>query len=145
MAIHSSLDRLRNLTIFFVNGELTFDEQIQTLKEFYIGAPTGNVLWDFPAMEGIRMSVDEFCEIISFLKKYCSKRPKGKTALVFSIDIDFSLSKTGETDVNIEESPWKIKAFRSMAKALIWIEEEQPDEPSNFLGNPDSILKDPNR
>jgi hypothetical protein len=59
MAIHSSLDRLRNLTTFFVNGELTFDEQIQTLKEFYIGAPTANVLWDFRATEGIRMSMDE--------------------------------------------------------------------------------------
>jgi hypothetical protein len=73
-------------------------------------------------------------EIISFVKKYCSKRPEGKTALVFSIDIDLSLSRTGETDVNIQASPWKIKAFRSMARALMWIEEEQQDEPSNFQG-----------
>jgi hypothetical protein len=122
MTISSSYDDKRHLTVFTVKGELTFDEQIATLKDFYGGAPTANVLWDFRAIEGIRVSSEELHEIILFIKRHQSKRPQGKTVLLSIKDIDFGLSRVSEAYANYEKLPWKMKAFKSMDEALKWID-----------------------
>jgi hypothetical protein len=78
MTIFSSCDDTKNLTIFTVEGSLTFDEQITTLQEFYSADPTANVLWDFRGHKGNRISSEEVQKIISLVKSYGNKRPKGK-------------------------------------------------------------------
>jgi hypothetical protein len=124
MTIASSYDEIRDLTVFTVEGELTFDAQMTTLKEFYSGVPTANVLWDFRAIEGIRVSSKELYEIILFIKRHKSKRPQGKTALVSSKDIDFGLSRVSQAYADYEKLPWEMKAFRSMKEALKWIDRD---------------------
>jgi hypothetical protein len=124
MTIFSSCDDTKNLTIFTVEGSLTFDEQITTLQEFYSADPTANVLWDFRGHKGNRISSEEVQKIISLVKSYGNKRPKGKTALVSNKDLDFGLSRVSEAYANIENLPWEIRSFRSMDEALKWINDE---------------------
>lgn len=124
MTIFSSCDDTKDLTIFTVEGSLTFDEQIATLQEFYSGDPTANVLWDFRGHKGNRISSEEVQKIISLVKSYGNKRPKGKTALVSKKDLDFGLSRVSEAYANIENLPWAIRSFRSMDEALKWINDE---------------------
>jgi uncharacterized protein YbgA (DUF1722 family) len=107
-----------------VEGSLTFDEQITTLQEFYSADPTANVLWDFRGHKGNRISSEEVQKIISLVKSYGNKRPKGKTALVSNKDLDFGLSRVSEAYANIENLPWEIRSFRSMDEALKWINDE---------------------
>ncbi len=123
MTISTSYDRLRNLTIFTAKGELTYAEQLATLKEFYDGHPTVNVIWDFRSIEGSRITSEELNRIISFIKSQESNRPQGKTALVATTDLDFGLSRMGQAYADIQELPWQIQAYRSMDEAIKWIEE----------------------
>lgn len=124
MAIASSIDESRDLTVFTVDGELTFDAQIATLQRFYGGSPTANVIWDFRSLEGNRLNASELRKIIDFIKRYESKRPAGKTALVSITDLDFGLSSVVGAYADVENVPWEIRAFRSLDAALGWIEDE---------------------
>jgi len=123
MAITRTLDEERDLTIFAVEGELTFVEQMAALRKFYEGTPTCNVIWDFRQLEGYRISSDELREIISFVKDRGKDRLGGKTALVSSTDLDFGLSRMSQAYADHEELPWRIESFRSMAEAFTWIDE----------------------
>jgi uncharacterized protein YbgA (DUF1722 family) len=116
----------RLLDTYRPTGEIypTFDEQITTLQEFYSADPTANVLWDFRGHKGNRISSEEVQKIISLVKSYGNKRPKGKTALVSNKDLDFGLSRVSEAYANIENLPWEIRSFRSMDEALKWINDE---------------------
>ena len=125
MGIDISDDPGRNLTVFAATGELTYEAQIDVLRKFYTGRPTPNVIWDLRALTGMRLSTEEIAKIIAYIKKYQSVRPKGKTALVTSTDVDFGLSRMSEMLAEGEKVPWSIRAFRSMAQAMQWIDDTQ--------------------
>jgi hypothetical protein len=122
MTVSPSTDESRDLTIFTVKGELAFEVQMNTLKAFYNGEPTANVLWDFRLMEGNRLSSKELEVLFALIKNNQGKRPKGKTALVSATDLDFGLSRVSETLCHVQNLPWEIRAFRSMDDALKWID-----------------------
>jgi hypothetical protein len=122
MTISLSVDALRDLTVFTVEGELSFEEQVEVLRIFYGGDPTTNVLWDFRNITGNRIQSEEASEIVSFIKRNEAKRPSGKTALVVSTDLDFGLSRVSQAYGESEGLPWEIRAFRSMESAYRWID-----------------------
>ena len=122
MVISHVQDEGRNLTVFSVKGELTFAEQMATLRQFYDETPTRNVIWDFRQLAGHRISSDELREIISFIKWHGQNRPAGKTALVSATDLDFGLSRMSQAYAEQERVPWPIESFRTMEDALRWIE-----------------------
>ena len=125
MVIALTLDSGRDLTIFSVKGELTFEEQMEALRQFYESAPTCNVIWDFSLLEGSRVSSDELREIISFIKRHGKNRPGGgKTALVSSTDLDFGLSRMSQVYADQEKLLWRIESFHSMEEEFDWIDRE---------------------
>jgi hypothetical protein len=124
MAITTSHDLSRDLTIFTASEELTYAKQMTVLRAIYGGDPTANMIWDFRAIEGNRISSEELEKIISFIKQRADRRKKGKTALVSGSDLDFGLSRISEFYAEIENLPWQIRAFRSMDDALKWIDEK---------------------
>jgi hypothetical protein len=95
---------------------------MNALKAFYSGDPTANVLWDFRLMEGNRVSSEELEELFALIEDNQWKRPKGKTALVATSELDYGLSRVSETFSLIKELPWEIRAFRSFDMALDWID-----------------------
>jgi len=122
MAISSSFDELRDLTVFIAEGELTFEEQIAVLRDFYGGTTTANVIWDFRLLGGTRISSEELEKIIAFSKSHESRRPKGKTALVAATNLDFGLSRMSQAYADNKKMLWEIRAFRSMDEAVKWID-----------------------
>ena len=112
------------MTIFAVEGELTFQEQMDALKAFYSGEPTANVVWDFRLLEGKRISSQELEEISDFIKTNQAKRPQGKTALVVSNDLDYGLSRASMTLYEIRNVSLSLMPFPSMDEALKWIDGE---------------------
>lgn len=123
MAISKMTDRSKGLTIFTATGELTFADQIAALKDFYEGNPTKNELWDMRKITGSRISSEELRQVTLFTKRYEQRRQGGKSALVMTTDLDFGLGRMSDALAESEQLPWKIRAFRSMEKALEWLDE----------------------
>ena len=121
MTINSSYDKFLDLTMFIVEGTLTFEMQIKALQKFYTDKPSANMLWDFRKITGTRISSEEVQKLIAFMKGYKDKRPHGKTALVSTKDLDFGLSRMSATYAKIENIPWEIQAFHSLEEALDWL------------------------
>lgn len=126
MVILHSIDEGRDLTVFCIEGELSFEEQMEALRQFYEGTPTRNVVWDFRRLEGSRISSGQLREIISFIKWHGKKRPAGKTALVAATDLDFGLSRMSQAYADYEKVPWPIESFRTMDEALAWFDKPEP-------------------
>lgn len=122
MVISHSTDEGRDLAVFYVKGELSFEEQMATLRRFYDGTPTRNVIWDFRQMTGHRISSDELREIVSFIKWHGQNRLAGKTALVSATDLDYGLARMSQAYAEQENVPWQIMGFRTMEDALRWID-----------------------
>ncbi len=128
MTVSSSVDEQRDLTIFTVKGELTFDDAMAALQGVYQNTPTTNILWDLRKIGGSRMTGEELHRLITFVKGQKSERPTGRTALVAPLDVNFGLSRMVEAYGQGEDLPWEIRAFRSMDEAFGWID-EKPEAP----------------
>jgi hypothetical protein len=114
-------DDTRRLTIFTAEGDLTFDEQMGALRDFYQGTPTANVIWDLRMTRGNSISVVELRKIIAFIKQYAEKRPRGRTALVSANNLDFDWGRVVEMYAEIENLPWHIRTFPLMDDATGWV------------------------
>ena len=123
MPISVATDQPRNLTIFTATGELTFDDQMRVLREFYGGKPTKNALWDFRVISSDRITTDELVQIRDFVKMHQDKRPGGKSALVYDTSQNFGLSGVCEDLTETEDLQFKIRAFNSIDEAIKWLEE----------------------
>ncbi len=114
-----------DLTIFTVSGELSADEQIQALSDFYGSTPTMNAIWDFRGIEGKRISSSELRKIIAFSRQHSSKREGGKTALVTGTELDFALARMGEAYAEMEGTPWTPRTFKNIEEAEAWLAEHK--------------------
>lgn len=121
MAISKSCDPSKDLTIFTVEGEITFQEHKTVLEDFYKEKPTANVIWDFRLIRGKRISRDEIKVLINFIKNHGGKRVRGKSAVVTQTDLDFGLSRMSHAYIDMERIPLEIEIFRNMEEALEWM------------------------
>jgi hypothetical protein len=119
------VDRERNLTTFTVAGQTTAEEQIRALDEFYSSEPTLHTIWDFRQITGQRISTEDLKRIIGRERQQTSLRAGGKTALVTKTDLDFGLGRMADTFAELEKLPYEIRTFRSIDKAIEWLEERQ--------------------
>ncbi len=123
MPVSVKSDPHNDLTVFTASGVLTFDEVMETLREFYDAYPTRKVLWDLRAVTVQSITADELRQAVSFIKLHEDKRPQGRTALVGSTDLDSGLSRMGDAFADAGGIPWKIRVFRSMEEAMKWLGE----------------------
>lgn len=124
MPVERSTDADRDLTVFVGSGELTFEDQMVALREFYGNEPTAHVVWDFRGIEGSRITPAQLRSIVAFVAEQRDKRPGGKTALVSGTDLDFGLSRMSQAYADSARVEWTIEVFRTMDEALAWLTEE---------------------
>ena len=123
MGISAFVTDAADLTRFVAQGEITFVEHIAAIRSFYEEMPTRNVVWDVRLMEGTRLTAEELRALVTLAKSYTAKRPRGKTALVASFDIDYGLARMIQAFAISESLPWEIEVFRSLPDALGWFDE----------------------
>lgn len=114
----------QDVTVFVVEGESSLAEQIGVLRDFYEHQPAHDVIWDFTALAGERLSADDLQEIIAFVANYRTERLHGRTALVSAQDLDYGLSRMSETLAELKNLPWEIRAFRGREAAVAWLADE---------------------
>jgi hypothetical protein len=122
MSLALQTDRSRNLTILTPSGEVTFADAMKVLESFYQN-PTRNILLDFSRRDKIPLALtgEEMAKLFRHLTTKKKNRPGGKTAIVAPDDLRFGMSRMAEAFAEIEKLPWEMKAFRSMNKAINWL------------------------
>lgn len=123
MPISVSTDQSRDLTIFTATGDLTFDDQMRVLREFYSGKPTKRALWDFRVISSDRITADELVRIREYITMHHDTRPGGKSAVVYDSSRDFGLSTVCDKLAENEEMQFKIRMFSNVDEAMKWLEQ----------------------
>jgi hypothetical protein len=99
---------------------------MSVLKNFFDDNSTEHLLLDLRDSSFDSITPDH----IRNLCKYATSRANGesgvngKTALVGSSDFEFEIDRMFKTYSEMEESDIKVSVFRSMEKALNWIEKD---------------------
>ena len=117
--IETLIDYQLDLTVHTVSGNLTSQELLDKLETYYQGRPTQLILWDFMNATWSGITADELQELMRKAKKY--SRKGGKTALVFSADIDFGIGRMVETYGELERYDYEFSSFRDMRDAEKWL------------------------
>jgi hypothetical protein len=125
MSITTSVDNDKQLTTHTVIGEVSFEEGMTTLKQFWEDRPTMNVLWDFRKGSLARVSSVDLERIVDYVAVHSEKRAGGKTAIVVLRDLESGLSRILDTLRDIRGVPFQFKIFRSMEEANQWLDEEE--------------------
>jgi hypothetical protein len=126
MSITSQTDKSRNLTIFTASGKITLADGIGVMESFYKN-PTQNVLLDFSHQTDtpVVLTSEDLVTFFSYLTIKKERRPEGKTAIVASDDLRYGMSRMAEALAEMENLPWKMKAFRSMDEANNWLSSDE--------------------
>jgi hypothetical protein len=124
MPISSQIDATKKLTVFKATGVLGYDDIISTVKSFYEGQPTENVLWDLTDITEIQVTSKQVETIANFDQRSKGARQKGKTALVAPQDHVFGLSRMFGAFSELKSVPFQINTFRTIEDAYQWFSEE---------------------
>ncbi len=74
MSITTSVDNDKKLTTHTVIGEVSFEEVMITLRQFWEGQPTMNVLWDFRKGSMAQLSFIEIERVADYVTFQAEKR-----------------------------------------------------------------------
>ena len=124
MSITTSVYNDKQLTTHTVIGEISFEEEMTTLRQFWVGQSTMNVLWDFRKGSMAQFSFIEIDRVADYVTFQAEKRAGGKTATVVSRDSEYGLSRLIDTLRDMRKVPLQLKIFRSIEKANQWLDEE---------------------
>ena len=120
-SIETVKDFDKKLTTNIAKGEFSCDELLDWVRDYYSGAVTELILWDFSKADISKITNEEFQKIANEVKKVSNTRAGGKTALVFSQDIGFGLGRMYETFSDISNMPFGYRSFRSISEAKHWL------------------------
>ena len=83
-----------------------------------------NVVWDLRAAEGIgSLATNQLDKLIGLVGKTWGTKGKNKAALVVSRQVDFSLARMYEQQLEMH-SPSVVRIFKDIKKAVQWIDQE---------------------
>ena len=120
--IKTTFDDQKDLTVHDIVGELSSDDIIGKLKDYYTGDKiTSLVMWIFLQADVSAITTGDLRKILYFTKEYAHSRSGGKTALVVSKDLGFGLARIFEAFVEIEKFPFELSTFRSVNDAEMWL------------------------
>ena len=129
--ISSSIDRVRNLTIFNLRGDVTADELLNAVKKFWESPVLSlNLLWDVREASFFRMKYSEMNEILfqaDFYGDRVEERKIGKTAVVVNSEEQFSLMKQLSSQAAMLSFPIVPEVFKTMGEAMAWIDQADYD------------------
>jgi hypothetical protein len=127
MAITLKIDPSKQLSTFIATGKISSNEIVETVESFYKKQPSSNVLWDLRYADLKALLVSDELENIatSFTKLNLKLQRVGKTAIVASTDLWFSLARMYATYAEIKNLSHIIQVFRFMDEAIKWLGSEK--------------------
>jgi len=126
MPIETTRDPQRNLTIHVVTGPAREDEMYAALEVPGDGVPTRDVLWDMSLADVMHVTPGILRQFAKRAAELGVDRKGGRTAVVAPEDLQFGLARMSEVFVDMESSPYSLRAFRTREEATAWLESDDP-------------------
>jgi hypothetical protein len=121
MAILTCCDEL---TLYILSGDVSFDELMEALKQFWEEAPTEKLLWDLRDATIGSLSENEIDGIFEYVQGHIAKRIGGKTAMLVRTDLDYTIGNIFMFRVQ-DRLPFHFKVFRTLKEAVEWLGEKK--------------------
>jgi hypothetical protein len=119
--IKTVVDPQNDLSIFTVDGDLTADEIIDRVEEYYTKHPSRLILWIMGDADISTLTSEDIERIIQTAKKHSGKRQEGKTAIVGSKDVEYGMARMYEALTGFENLPYEYRAFKDIGEAKEWL------------------------
>lgn len=119
--IHRKYDNRNQLTVLKVSGEVTVEDLIAGIRQYYSKSLTGNLLWDFLDATIELISPEDFSAIAKAAASRIDESKQGKTALVAGTNFNMGLGVMYRAMANMAGIDHEYKFFRNMADALAWL------------------------
>lgn len=116
----------KDLTIFTVIGEVTYEEAFDILRTFYAEHTTLNVLWDVRQGTMTRLTYARIRKVAEYVGLVADVRSGGKTALVTAKELDYGIGRTLDMLAKIIEAPFSFRVFKDYDEAITWLKSESP-------------------
>jgi nucleoside-diphosphate-sugar epimerase len=112
-----------NLLIVTPLGELTSEEVIAVINEYYPDGTVKDVIWDLTGGSLRSMSTDDFIEIAKAAKRVLDNgaRKDGRTVYVGNSEIEYDLLRMYATIAEKTGVPVKYEVFRTVEEVKNWI------------------------
>ena len=111
----------KKLTTNIAKGEITYKDFLGWAENYYSGAVTEFILWDFTEADFSKITSDDLRDLVQVAKKYSYKRAGGKTAFVSNENLSFGLGRMFEMLSEVEDIQFEYKSFRIMTEAKEWL------------------------
>lgn len=125
--INTSVNKQQNITTNIVSGEISANDILNRIEEFYHGYITKYILWDFSDASFKNISSDDITKIVALSNKYTQTRNGGKTAMVFSSKFGFGLGRMFDIQKDIADREVSHMSFQDKNDALNWLFSEAYD------------------
>jgi hypothetical protein len=119
--IQKSVDKENDLTIMIVHGQVTAAMIIEALVDFYQGAFTSKLIWDYTDADLTQVKNDELRQISSVAVGYANLRSEGRTAIIVPEALGFGLGRMYEIISENDENPIHYNVFNDVQKAREWL------------------------
>jgi len=125
MPIQADTDKIKQLTIFTVDGELEFEALLAYMKSYCKDfSLTKNCLWDFrPATGGEMITENQLGFFASVMKMYAFESPVSRMGFVIQGDLGFGLARMLSTFEELYDVALDAKSFLTMGDAMAWLED----------------------
>jgi hypothetical protein len=120
-SIETTKEVSSELTVNIVKGQIMYGDLVKWIANYYSGTVTKFILWNFTEADLSDITVEEFKNIAEVVKRKSDLRIDGKSALVFSKDLEFGLGRMFEVFSESEDIEFEFKSFRSITEAKKWL------------------------
>jgi hypothetical protein len=126
MSITSKIYPSTQFVTITARGKISSSEIIETIESFYKKQPGNKVLWDFRYADLNALIFSNELENIatSFFRTYGNIKNLGKTAIVASTDLWFSVAKMYAKFAEIKNLSHIIQIFRFKNDAIKWLDSD---------------------
>lgn len=119
--IHSTRKLKRGLTENIASGKIQAKDIISWISEYYSGAATRLILWDFTDADLSELTPEDISRIIQVLRTSSDFRKGGKAAFVISRAHDLMPDEGTDSMLEHEPAEFECRIFADINKAKIWL------------------------
>jgi hypothetical protein len=112
-------------TIHEAHGDITFNELLIELIDYYESHLTLNCIWDFTNASISTLSKEDIHALVEKGSQYSKRRIGGKTAWVAADKFTFGICRMTQILGHNKNIKLKLQVFYSKAKALRWMDSEE--------------------
>ncbi len=122
MTMTFDIDRQRGLTIFRLEGDVSFEAFTAAIDRYRQAGPTRLELFDCLAFSGQAFSLEQLNQLVAATLRHGPPRPSGsRTALVVSDPLSFGASRQYQSLASLNDLPWETGVFETIEGARRWL------------------------